>query len=828
MSVSKQKVIQFASPAASGQRRTLGVNAQRVVAKRYALKDLKGHPLEQWGEIVKRVVTHVAKAETDPRRREEFTAVLMRLMETRAFVPNTPCLVNAGKPKAQLAACFVLPVPDSLEGIMEHAKQCALIHQSGGGTGMSYELLRPANTPVGEGRGLASGPVSFMQIVNTMTETVKQGGVRRGANMGILAVEHPDILRFIHAKNDQRSLTNFNISVTVSDRFLQAVENDEWFQTEFAGQPWTEPIFDPKANEGGGGSYTYNGAEPPRPGMVYAPDLWRRIISSTHRWAEPGIIFIDNVNRHNPLRHSMGPKRATNPCAEQALHDFNACNLGSIDVAKYYDEATDDMDWDRFAHDVSWCVRFLDNVIDTCEWPLAEIDETVHRTRPVGLGVMGFADLLLQKRITYGSEESAAYANRMMGFFRRESWKASLALGAEKGVMPEFEPNRGLYEQLLYEEVGLDRATPLTPRNYEVTTVAPTGTISLVAETSSGCEPNFSYAYVRRDTIGTRTYAHPVAARRLGIDLDQSDPESIAAAADYIVAHRGELPDYFVDALTLTPDEHLRVLKAFQDHVDNSISKTVNAPASYSLEDTDRVHRLAWKMGVKAVSYYRDGSRDDQVLSTLSAQAVAEQPADAKPVVIEQTPGAAAVPGLEPEPEGAMGTAIGPTIEPAQVDAQGKIERPRELVGATWQIPFDHQNLYVTVNHDHQRVLEVFVTGPLSVSVGLLASKMLRGGFEPEEVAASLNKVIGTHSVWFNQRLCSSPEQAVAECIMLTNRRIMNLPDSARATAKAAAAREAALGQHALIGTCPECGGSQLEHTSGCDTCRDCGYSKCK
>ncbi|HZN10026.1 MAG TPA: LAGLIDADG family homing endonuclease, partial [Blastocatellia bacterium] len=534
-----------------------------------------------------------------------------------------------------------------------------------------------------------------------------------------------------------------------------------------------------------------------------------------------------------PLSHSFVANGVVvHNCAEQMLHDFNACNLGSIDVAKYYDEATDDLDWDRFAHDVSWCVRFLDNVIDTCEWPLAQIDETVRRTRPVGLGVMGFADLLLQKRITYGSEESAAYADRMMGFFRRESWKASLALGAEKGVMPEFEPNRGLYEQLLYEEVGLDRATPLTPRNYEVTTVAPTGTISLVAETSSGCEPNFSYAYVRRDTIGTRTYAHPVAAKRLGLDLDQSDPESIAAAADYIVAHRGELPAYFVDALTLTPDEHLRVLKAFQDHVDNSISKTVNAPASYSLEDTDRVHRLAWKMGVKAVSYYRDGSRDDQVLSTLSAQAVAEQPADAKLVVLEQTPGAAAVPGLEPEPEPAMGTAIGPTIEPAQVDAQGKIERPRELVGATWQIPFDHQNLYVTVNHDHQRVLEVFVTGPLSVSVGLLASKMLRGGFEPEEVAASLNKVIGTHSVWFNQRLCSSPEQAVAECIMLTNRRVMNLPDSARATAKAsqmaAAAREAAPGQHVLIGTCPECGGSQLEHTSGCDTCRDCGYSKCK
>ncbi len=644
MSVGNQKVIQFANPLQTGARagsrkKPLGINARRVVAKRYSAKDLTGNPLEQWDDIVKRVVSHVALAELDPRRRAEFTEALTDLMEERAFIPNTPCLVNAGKPKGQLAACFVLPVPDSLDGIMEHAKQCALIHQSGGGTGMTYELLRPAGTPVGGGRGIASGPVSFMQIVNTMTETVKQGGVRRGANMGILAVEHPDILRFIHAKNDQKSLTNFNISVTVSDKFLRAVENREWFETEFAGKPWTAPIFDPKAGNGEGADYTYEGPDgtevPPRPGMVYAPDIWRRIISSTHRWAEPGIIFIDNVNRHNPLRNSMGPKRASNPCAEQMLHDFNACNLGSIDVAKYYDELTDDLDWERFATDIHWCVRFLDNVIDTCEWPLKQIRETVGRTRPVGLGVMGFADLLMQKRVAYGSEESAAYAGKLMSFFRQESWKASMALGQEKGVMAEFEPNRELYEELIYETVGLDRSISLTPRNYEVTTVAPTGTISLVAETSSGCEPNFSYAYVRRDTIGTRTYAHSVAARVLGVHLDQSDQQSIENAANFIVEHSSELPDYFVDALQLTPDEHLRVLKAFQDQVDNSISKTVNAPASYSIEDTDRVHRLAWKMGVKAVSYYRDGSRDDQVLSTLSSQPAAEPPS---PAVSEAPP----------------------------------------------------------------------------------------------------------------------------------------------------------------------------------------------
>jgi len=585
MSASRQHIIHIASPAT---KHPLGINAQRVVAKRYSLKDLQGNPLETWDDIVKRVVSHVAKAETDPHRREEFLFNMLRLMHERAFIPNTPCLVNAGKPKGQLAACFVLPVPDSLEGIMEHAKYCALIHQSGGGTGMTYERLRPAGTPVGEGRGLASGPVSFMQIVNTMTETVKQGGVRRGANMGILAVSHPDILRFIHAKNDQKSLTNFNISVTVSDKFLRAVENNEWFQTEFDGKPWEAPVFDPKAGnqEGGGegGEYSFQGQRPPKPGMVYAPDIWERIISSTHRWAEPGIIFIDNVNRHNPLKNSMGSKRASNPCAEQLLHDYNACNLGSIDVAKYFDVARNDLDWERLQHDIYWCVRFLDNVVNVCDWPLAQIHDVVHRTRPIGLGIMGFADLLLHKGIKYGSEEAAHFAEQLMQFIRRESWQASLAIGAEKGVMPELELNRAAYEKLLYEEIGVERSVPLTPRNYEVTTIAPTGTISLVAETSSGCEPNFSYAYVRKDTLGKRVYAHPLAAQVLGITFDPLNEASVEAAAEQIERRRAELPDYFVDAHSLTPDEHLHMLRAFQHHVDNSISKTVNAPASYTLD----------------------------------------------------------------------------------------------------------------------------------------------------------------------------------------------------------------------------------------------------
>src|SRR5688572_11781979 len=539
----------------------LGVNAQKVIAKRYSLKDENGDPLETWADIVRRVVGQVSRAETDPQKQADFYNEMTAVMLAREFVPNTPCLVNAGKPKGQLAACFVLNVPDSIEGIMEHAQNVAIIHQTGGGTGMTYEFLRPAGSMVNSTRGVASGPVSFMNIVNQTTEVVKQGGVRRGANMGILAVEHPDILRFIHAKNDQSSLTNFNISVTVTDAFMEAVDRGLWFQTEFNDEPWTQPVFDPvtrgdyvlyRRPDGSfvtfADKFAYETAdltectteEPPMPGMVYAPDIWKRIIASAHKYAEPGIIFIDEVNRHNHLMASMGPIYACNPCGEQQLHFNNSCNLGSIDVAKFYSDG--DVEWERLARAVRRSIQFLDNVVDAGYFPLPEIDKVVKNTRPVGLGIMGFADLCLKLGVTYGEPDSLELMERVTGFVRRESWLASLELGAAKGVFPEFEANREAYTAFLRDEIGVPEETAITPRNYEVTTIAPTGTISLVAETSSGIEPNFSWAYVRQDTLGTRTYVHTLAAQALGIDVDQCDQESIDAAAAYVVEHERELP----------------------------------------------------------------------------------------------------------------------------------------------------------------------------------------------------------------------------------------------------------------------------------------------
>ncbi len=1201
------------------QGQPLGLNAQRVISKRYSLKDAQGRALEEWSDIVRRVVGHVSVAETDPKSRDEFYAAMSEIMLNREFVPNTPCLVNAGKPSGQLAACFVLDVPDSIAGIMKTATDAAIIHQTGGGTGFTFEKLRPSGAMVRSTHGVASGPVSFMNIFNTTTDTVKQGGVRRGANMGMLRVTHPDILRFIHAKNDQHSLTNFNISVNVTDRFLEAVDKKEWFQCEFDGQAWAEPIYDPVR---GGDYVVYRGPtgetvtfsdksafasadlsnctieEPPRPGMIYAPDIWNRIVASAHKYAEPGIAFIDEVNRHNHMIKSMGPIMSCNPCVagdtlvytdqglltirelyetaakpdvtvdsrfgyertfasasrafktgykevyrlqtregyyvratanhrimtnrgwvelqylrpgdkvhtlnrkggfgikgslelgrslgwligdghladgtgratlsffgeeqvlaplfskhvgdvvagmgrsdraytskvvevvgrnesritterlyrvaaehgitskhklhvpdsvlrgsedmqrgflqalfsadgtvldaeykgidirltstsiqllegvqqillnfgiasriylnrrtaakrrwpdghgglkeykcqayhelniskqnlltfhdeigflqeskitrlnnaigrlvrglkrelfvatvksispdgteevfdltqedthsfvangiiihncgEQFLHFSNSCNLGSIDLSKFYKHVGDGtnpaecIDWDRLAEATHLCVQFLDNVINTCAWPLPEIDSIVKRTRPVGLGIMGFADLCLKLRITYGTPQSIDLMDKVMGFVRRESWIKSLKLGAVKGVFPEYEPNKESYDKFLRDLLGdvidKDLGGRITPRNYEVTTIAPTGTISLVAETSSGIEPNFSWAYVRQDTLGTRTYVHTLAAQALGIDVDQTDQQSINEAAAYVVAHESELPPYFISAMSISAEQHIHVLAAAQRHVDNSVSKTCNGAVDDTVESVDALYRLARQLGCKAVSYYRDGSRENQVLTSMKREEKGETACNPE----------ASVEALDKPPvslrDAAHVGARGAKAE--QTAAAVRIERPRELRGATWQIGFDGQNLYVTVNHDGSMIQEVFATGPISGGVGLLASKMLRGGFDAAEVAHSLNKVTGTHSVWFNERLLTSPEQAVAECIMLTSRRLAGLPDSARAAGKpqAAAHLAAASGMSSMISICPECHG-QLEHASGCDFCRDCGYSKCK
>jgi ribonucleoside-diphosphate reductase alpha chain len=401
-----------------------------------------------------------------------------------------------------------------------------------------------------------------------------------------------------------------------------------------------------------------------------------------------------------------------------------------------------------------------------------------------------------------------------------------MELGAEKGVFPELESNKDAYAEFIYDELGISRDLPLTLRNYEVTTIAPTGTISLVAETSSGIEPNFSWAYVRQDTLGTRTYVHPLAAEALGMEVDMNDEESVKRAAQLVVDNQDKLPGYFISAMDITAKQHVQVLAAAQRQVDNSVSKTCNGAKNDTVESVDELYRLARDLGCKAVSYYRDGSRDGQVLTSMKTE-------EKKPD--ESAEAADAISEEFTETPQEHGSLLASTVGAAgPTDKGARVERPRELQGSTWVIPFEERKLYVTVNHDGSHVREIFATGVISEGVGLLASKMLRGGFTVREVSHSLNKVTGTNSVWFNERLLTSPEQAIAECLLLTERRLQNMPDSHRQIQKAMAAYAAADDaahpepiMSSLIGTCPECSG-QLEHASGCDFCRDCGYSKCK
>jgi ribonucleoside-diphosphate reductase alpha chain len=607
------------------------LNAQKVITKRYSQKDKNGNPIENWPMIVDRVVRHVASAESDPVERGTFVNNLKDLVLRRMFIPNTPCLVNAGATDRAFAGCFVLSVEDSIKGIMGAATNAAVIHQSGGGTGFTFERLRPAGSLVKTTHGVASGPISFMEIFDKVTDVVKQGGVRRGANMGILRCDHPSILEFIHAKQNQDKLLNFNISVSVTDEFMDAVKNGRWIQTKFEGRPWTEPVYDPESKT----PRDVPEYAPYDKGQIYAPDVWNRIIESAHKWGEPGVIFIDEVNRKNLLMNSMGAISSCNPCGEQFLHDYNSCNLGSIDVAKFYcpdwngansrtgeDTSAGNFHWENFQQAVYWSVRFLDNVIDVCNWPLAEIDDVVKRTRPVGLGIMGFADLLLKLKIRYGSQESLEFLSQLMSMFRLDAWEASLRIGKEKGAFPEYGKNKDAYDRFLwdlgFDDLILDQlgefkethAAHFFPRNYEVTNVAPTGTISLVAECSSGIEPNFAWEYTRRDTVGERTYYHPLALAAVGVD-SHSPYFSVEQQLN------GQtLPDYFVTAHDLSAEEHVRVQAVAQKYVDNGISKTVNGHKSDTVEDVKRVYELAYELGCKAVSYYRDGCRNNQVLTT--------------------------------------------------------------------------------------------------------------------------------------------------------------------------------------------------------------------
>ncbi|MBI4715989.1 MAG: adenosylcobalamin-dependent ribonucleoside-diphosphate reductase [Nitrospirae bacterium] len=562
-------------------------NAIKLLEQRYLRKNPEGRVIETPGEMFHRVALHVASADLrySPKNNTGKTEErFFRRMSHLEFLPNSPTLMNAGGELGQLAACFVLPVEDSLESIFDAVKHCALIHQSGGGTGFSFSRLRPKNDPVSSAGGVASGPVSFMRAFNIATEVIKQGGTRRGANMGVLRVDHPDILEFIEVKNQPGELTNFNLSVAVTDRFMKAFRADG-----------TYPLVNPRT----GRSTT----------RLAAREVFRRIAEAAWRHGEPGVLFIDRINRSNPTP-AVGRIEATNPCGEQPLLPYEACTLGSINLSRMLKQTETgwEVDFTLLEETVRDGIHFLDNVLDVNRYPLPRIGEISMANRKIGLGVMGFADMLIRLGIPYDSEEAVRTADRVMAFIQKKGRDASIRLAATRGPFPNFKGSR------------LDREGEPLLRNVTVTTIAPTGSLSIIGACSGGIEPLYGVSFVRNVLDGVRLpNLHPLfleMAREKGIYNAKLIKRVTAAES---IRDLPGIPEsmrrLFVTAFDVSPSWHVRMQAVFQKHVDNAVSKTINLPPNATREEVETAYLEAYRLGCKGITVYRSGTRANQVLS---------------------------------------------------------------------------------------------------------------------------------------------------------------------------------------------------------------------
>jgi len=546
----------------------LPINAVRVLKKRYLLKDDLGNATETPLELFRRIAKAVA---LDPGSEDEFFKILSNL----EFLPNSPTLMNAGTDIGQLSACFVIPVEDSLESIFDAVKSMALIQQSGGGTGFSFSHLRPKGDIVRTTHGVASGPVSFMRVFDTTTDVIKQGGKRRGANMGILRADHPDIIEFIKAKTKEGNLANFNISVAVDDKFMSAVKEDREYE-----------LINPRNNE----AVT----------KVRALDIWNLIINMAWRTGDPGVVFIDEINRRNPTPN-VGLIESTNPCGEVPLLPFESCNLGSINLAKMVRDER--IDWEKLEKTINTGVKFLDNIIDMNKYPLLETEVITKANRKIGLGVMGFADMLVQLGIPYDSEEALRTGEEVMGFIQNKSHSVSEQFAEKRGAFPNF--TGSIYKKPI--------------RNATLTTVAPTGTISIIAGCSSGIEPLFAISFVRNVMEGTKLLeVNPyfeVVAQERGF---YSKELMMKIAKHGTLAGIDEVPDdvkrVFVTAFDIAPEWHVRMQAAFQKHCDNAVSKTINFPNDVDIKEVEKAFMLAYELECKGITVYRYGSKAQQVL----------------------------------------------------------------------------------------------------------------------------------------------------------------------------------------------------------------------
>ncbi len=746
-----------AQSVSSAQQLDLTLNALTVLEHRYLKKDDQGTPVETPADMFRRVAHNIASAErlhgASDEQVQQCEEQFYGLMSRLEFLPNSPTLMNAGRPFQQLAACFVLPIEDSMESIFEAVKNTALIHKSGGGTGFSFSRLRPKDDIVSSTKGVSSGPVSFMNVFDAATDAIKQGGTRRGANMAVLRVDHADILEFIESKSDPTRLNNFNISVAATDEFMEAVINDE-----------TYDLINPRTDE------VVN--------TLSAREVFDKIVKSAWANGDPGLVFIDRINATNPTPKA-GKIESTNPCGEQPLLPYESCNLGSINLAKMVtgEIGEGELNWEKLGETVAAAVRFLDDVIDMNEFPLPEIEQMTKANRKIGLGVMGYADMLIHMGIPYASEEAIEVARQVMSFIEEKGQAASEQLAKERGVFPN-------WEQSIYNRNGDGQRL----RNATITTLAPTGSISIIAGASSGIEPLFAVAYTRHVLDGEELIEVNPLFEQLAQQRSFHSPELIQEiAAKGSLSEIPQIPadvrELFLTAHEISPEGHVRTQAAFQEKTDNAVSKTINFANEATVEDVANAYMLAYRLGCKGITIYRDGSREAQVLTTGKTQQAEESRK------------------IQPRP------------------------RPAAVTGVTRNMRTGCGKLYVTINFDDAgNAFEVF--GNMGKAGGCVASQTealarlislaLRSGIGAEHIVKQLKGISCHMPAWESGGgkilSCADAFAKAIERTILSDETQLSIDFT-----------EESFG-HA--GACPECGG-RLYHESGCLTCHDCGYSQC-
>ena len=832
-------------------------NARYIAESRYAMRDADGKPIEKVRDIFWRVAINIAggdrkfgKGEVEV---EEKAKDFYNLMAEQKFLPNTPCLVNAGKRRQQLSACFVLPIEDSMESILQTMKDMAMIHKSGGGTGFSFSRLRPSGDYIASSGGTTVGPVSFMQAYNDVTSQIKQGGVRRGANMGMLSIDHPDVLRFAVVKLDEYCLTNFNISLAVTNAFMEQIEADKkWVEDDSVPEEVVERIRLAEANRDVDGRLRemeveigklYDWAEAknegegyglvnPRTGEVVkklnAFKVFNLVTRLAWQYGDPGLVFIDRMNESdsNPVP-KLGKIEATNPCGEQPLLPYDACNLGSINLSKFVRTSNSDvrasdndkkkafdLDWQELGRVVKEAVHFLDNVVEINEFPVEQIRQMVSKTRRIGLGVMGFADMLFKLHVGYDSEEGEEWAGAVMKFISEKAKEATVELGGERGVFPAWEVS--VYGQTAYR-----------PRNMALTTIAPTGTISMVGDTSSGIEPVFSLGYQKNTVEGKKLYIlNPVFVEELkSRDLYSENLVEKIVANGGKLSEIDELPEdirnVYRTALEISPEWHIRIQAAFQKYVDNAVSKTINFAREATVEEVRTAYRLAYSLGTRGITIYRSGSREKEVIQAVK------------------------------EGNGKSNLAKSEIAKPA------KKRTPEAARGVRLRKGCDVGKVYTSVFFEEgDGPVEVFVTlgksgGYLAGSAevtGRLASLALKYGASLEEVAEELVGISCGQKVGLGAGAVLSMFDAVGKSLLEISRgEKMNLSeeekiklevppvpvvaateDITKRTGHLMDIRSRQAEEESRFSSCPECG-SPLYAEEGCFKCSNgyCGYSKC-